>query len=255
MNKVTIIRGEIMKKILILITLLIPLLPMIICGQENLSHPLKAGIVKLEFWGERNFKTGTLTGIYPTIIQELSKRLNIEIGQHLAPYPRVMLGLKSGQFDLTITLPDNDTTLIVGEKVWTIRLGVLSRRDKPVRSSEQLKGMRVGIIRAARFEPNFDVDTTIHKIESVQHRNLLNMLEIGRIDAIASDLTILNGLIIKRGKSKKDYAEQLIINELPLHVIFSSKSSYLHLKEKVNATITEMIRDGEIENIIFKYLQ
>lgn len=244
-----------MKKILILITLLIQFIPIILYGQDSQSRPLKAGIVKLEFWGEKDLKTGLLTGIYPTIMRELSKRLQIEIEQHLAPYPRVMLGLKSGQFDLTITLPDNDSTLIVGEKVWTIRLGVLSRRDKPVSSYKQLSGLKVGIIRAARFEPKFDIDTSIHKIESVQHRNLLNMLEIGRIDAIASDLTILNGLIKKQGKLKNDYADQLIINELPLHVILSSKSSYVNLNEPINTIITEMIKEGEIENIIFKFLK
>lgn len=83
--------------------------------------------------------------------------------QVLAPYPRILKGVKSGQFDMTITLPDNDTSLIIGEKVWTISLGVLSRPDKPVVSLEQLSGLKVGIIRGANFEPGFDADTSIDK--------------------------------------------------------------------------------------------
>lgn len=224
-------------------------------AQDIKDKPIKVGIVELEFWGEQDLGTGTLTGIYPTIIRELYKRMHIETVQTLAPYPRIMNGLKSGKYDMTITLPNNDPSLIVGEKIWTIRLGVLSKHHNPVVTLEQLADLRVGVIRGAKFEPRFDEDSSIYKVESVQHENLLQMLEKDRIDAIASDLTILNGLIKERGKSQGDFAKQLVVNELSLHVILSSKSSYIHLNKKINKTISEMIEDGTIEKIVFEFIK
>lgn len=81
------------------------------------------------------------------------------------------------------------------------------------------------------------------------------MLDLYRIDTIASDLTILNGLIEKNGKTKNDYANQLVVNELSLHILLYSKSPYLYLIDEINRTISQMIEDGTIERIIFQFIQ
>lgn len=244
----------IIKKIFLITTLLVLILSDSLYAEEAVDAPLKAGIVELEYWGQQDHETGELVGIYPSVFKELSKRMNIDIVMTLAPYPRIMQGMNADKFDVTITLPD-DSSLVIGEKIWTIRLGVLSMLYRPITSLQQLADVRVGVIRGAKFEPGFDTDGSIRKVESVEHENLLQMLETGRIDAIASDLTILNGLIKKNGKTKSDYAEQLIVNELSLHVILSPRSSYMKLNEEINQTITEMIKDGTIEEIIHKYIK
>lgn len=249
---------KVLKNMLYKLIFTILILIIVICcflSDNYAAQPIKVGIVELEYWGEEDIKTGEMTGIYPSIFEELSKRLDLELVPYLAPYPRIMQGMKMGKYDMTITLPNDDDSLIVGQKVWTIRLGVLSKRHTPIDSLEQLYDLRVGVIRGAKFEENFDTDITINKLESIEHKNLLQMLDNDRIAAIASDLSILNGLIEQSGKTRDDYAKQLVVNELSLHLIFSPKSYNPELSKKITKTISQMIEDETIEKIIHQYIK
>lgn len=214
-------------------------------------------IVDLEFWGEKCDSSEELCGIYPDIFKELSKRMELPLKLVIAPYPRVINGISIGSADFTISLPKEfeDTTMVVGDELWKIQLGVLSLKSMPVTDMKQLSKMSVGTIRNAAFSEDFQRDTTIKKVPSVQHRNLLKMLRIGRIDAIASDLSIMKGIVETQPDLKQDFAEPLLVTELSLHLIMSRKSPFMERFKEINDTLKNMRDDGTIRDIVLRYLK
>lgn len=222
---------------------------------EALLAPPAVSIVALEFWGEKCKESDALCGIYPEIFRELSQRMKMPLHMSLVPYPRLINGISDGSVDFAISLPKEhyDSTYIIGVEVWRIQLGILSLDT--ITDITQLRGRRVGTIRNAAFDEEFNNDTTIIKVPSVEHINLLKMMKLGRVDAIASDLTILNGIIKQRPDLNQNFAPPLLVNELTLHLIISTQSPYIEKSAELNQTLSEMKEDGTIEKIVLKYLK
>lgn len=212
-------------------------------------------IVDLEFWGEKCGNSDSLCGIYPEIFDELSRRIDLPIRKVLVPYPRLIAGISSGNTDFAISLPKEhyDSTYLIGVEVWRIQLGILSKDT--VTALAELRGKRVGTIRNAAFDKEFNSDTAIQKVPSVGHVNLLKMMKLGRIDAIASDLGILNGILQQRLDLQMEFAPQFLVNELTLHLLVSMKSPYTRQIKKLNEALTAMKEDGTIQSIVLKYLK
>lgn len=237
-------------------TLILLLIASLLCA-GNFSPIATVYIVDLQFWGEKREQPKLLEGIYPDIFRELSKRTNIPMKQVLAPYPRVIKGLEEGSSDFTISLPKEfaDSTIILGDPVWSIKLGVLSLKSNPITSIEQMQGMRIGTIRNAAFTPEFRQDTTIRKVPSNQHTNLMKMLIMGRIDGIASDLSIMRGVLETDSTIVANFAEPLQVTELKLHFLMHYKSPYKDHFDLLNSTLQEMKADGTIRDIVLRYLK
>lgn len=236
-------------------TFLTLLIVTLICAAD-VSRTANVYIVDLQFWGEKVSDSKELQGIYPEIFRELSKRTNIPMTQILAPYPRVINGLEDGPSDFTISLPKEfeDSTIIVGDPVWSIKLGILSLKKSPIISMKQMQGMKIGTIRNAAFTPEFRQDTTIRKVPSNHHVNLMKMLIMGRIDGIASDLSIMRGVLETDSTIVADFAEPLQVTELKLHFLMHYKSPFKEQFELLNNTLQEMKADGTIRDIVLKYL-
>lgn len=235
--------------------LLILFLLCALMGKSNAVDTPVVYIVDLEFWGEKCGNSDALCGIYPEIFEELSRRMELPIRKVLVPYPRLIAGISNGSADFAISLPKEhyDSTYLIGVEVWRIQLGILSKDT--ITDLTQLRGKRVGTIRNAAFDEEFNSDTAIVKVPSVEHVNLLKMMKLGRIDAIASDLTILKGILQQRPDLQMNFAPQLLVNELTLHLIVSMESPFIQRIDELNEVLTVMKDDGTIQKIVLKYLK
>lgn len=219
---------------------------------------MHACVVELEQWGKRDTETEKFIGIYPEIFEEFSTRTGINLIYTLAPYQRTMLLVTiAGGCDFTISLPSEDIVnkVRVGDSIWTIKLGIVSKPGNHILRYDQLRGKNIGLLRGAAISPKFDTDTSFTKTTSVQFSNLLTMLEFDRIDAIAGDIEIINSIIDHKPSMKHIFATPLYLNDLPLHVIVSNESKYAEYFDEINERFIQMKEDGAIKKIIYKNLQ
>lgn len=215
-------------------------------------------VLALEQWGEFDQQTATFSGIYPEIFKEFSKRSGIQLELILAPYPRLVRMLLSRQgCELTISLPSQALldNARIGINVWHIKLGIISKPEARITYYEQLEGLNIGLLRSAKITPQFDADTSFNKITSVEFSNLLAMLELDRIDAIAGDIEIINSLISQDPSKEDQFATPLLLGQLPLHVIYSEHAQHQEQFAAINAIFEEMKNDGTIKNIIYRHLE
>ncbi len=231
-------------------------------GSEKTAHiepalPIETCVVELEHWGELDDKTHKLVGIYPEIFNEFSRRSGIKLQLKLTPYPRVVhYMLHNEGCDLTISLPS--ATLLnnanIGGNIWNIKLGIISRPDNHITQYEQLRGLRVGLLRGASINKRFDGDTTFSKVSAVNFSSLLRMLAAKRLDAVAGDIEIINSIQYQNPQARYSFASLLLLNELPLHLMASSHFTHPDVFSHINEIFMAMKRDGTIKKIIYRNL-
>ncbi|MCG8611450.1 MAG: transporter substrate-binding domain-containing protein [Pseudomonadales bacterium] len=224
-------------------------------SMESYATPLSICIVDIEKWGEEDKQTGEIKGIYPELFSAFQKRSGVEANHRIAPYPRVIESLATGLCDMSITLVAEDSSgkIQTGSKLYTIRRGVLSTRKRPVTDYQQLHGLRVGVIRHAAITSQFDHDASIKKLESVKYRNLINMVSLGRIDAVAGDIDIMHA-IIETEPNLAPFAEPLVLSELPINFMMSRKSAYLDRFTEFDQVFLRLKQEGVVRKIVHEWL-
>ncbi|MCP4321311.1 MAG: amino acid ABC transporter substrate-binding protein [Alteromonadales bacterium] len=120
-------------------------------------------VVDLKYWGELPGGSNYLVGIYPDIFRELSRRMKQPFKLKIASYERMVYSVNAGDVDFIISLPNEyeKNKLRIGINIWTIKLGRLSLKTKPITSMLQAQKVRVGMIQHAPFSPEFDQSTKI----------------------------------------------------------------------------------------------
>ena len=219
---------------------------------------IKTCVVQLAHWGEKDKKSGMLKGIYPEIFEEFSRRSGIKLNLMLAPYPRVMHFILSDDgCDLTISLPSDAVMdqAKIGVNIWTIKMGIISKPFNHIDKYHHLHGQNIGLLRGARISQKFDSDTSFNKVTFVNYSKTLKMLKADRIDAIAGDIEIINSIIHHTPKLRDRFSSPLLLTELPLHVIVSSKFRHLQYFPKLNEVFISMKDDGTIKKIIYDNLK
>ncbi|ARU56448.1 extracellular solute-binding protein, family 3 [Oleiphilus messinensis] len=221
---------------------------------RGIAAPLSICIVDIEKWGEEDKLTGEIKGVYPDLFNVFQKRSGVEAIRRLAPYPRVIESLNSGVCDISITLiATGSNDIQTGSELYTIRRGVISARDLPITQYNQMRGLRVGVIRHAAVTAQFDNDKNIEKLGSVKYRNLLNMLSLGRIDAVAGDIDIMYA-IVETEPNLAPFAEPLVLSELPINFMMSRKSAYLVRFAEFDELFLRLKEEGVVRKIVHEWL-
>ena len=119
---------------------------------------------------------------------------------------------------------------------------------------EDLKGLKVGLLRGYTYGTNFDKSTLFVKETGNSHESNLKKLAFGRLDVYPCDKLV--GIYIAM---KNNLISQLEILPVPLktmdgHIGFT-KGKHQDVMNKINKIIIEMHQNGEIEQIINQYLE
>ncbi len=216
-------------------------------------RPMTSCIIDLAYWS--NIDGNKEKGIYHDIHKAFYKRLGVKDYRIIvAPYARLISLLKNGQCDLSTTLlPQKLTGLRAGLVYWTINIGVIALQGKPLQHYEDLKTLKIGMLKEASLGLTFDSDLELTRVESTRFGHLVAMLANKRIDAIAGDLDVIAGI----AESKKVSLDKgYVMERMPLNFVMSEHSQYIKNFDQYNL-IWRKLADEEFikQRIIWHFSQ
>jgi len=117
---------------------------------------------------------------------------------------------------------------------------------------EQLRGMRIGILRGSSLEKNLQTKNFRHIVYEKNYQDLLKMLSLGGIDAIYAGYPMLTSAIEEYGFVLDDFQTGLSLGSADLYL---ASSLGLHEKEeKAWKTAYEtLLKDGTVMQLKNKY--
>lgn len=199
-------------------------------------------------WASRNAETGELEGAFIEIIRVLEQRLKQPIEVSVAPFARIDRELASGVHDCTILVPLSEELTERGTILAFHPIGFYARKEIPLRSYDDIKPLKLSVIRGGSLSPEFDNDASLHKEFDTDYLIGLRKVARGRLDAIVGAIPTLKYLAEQEGLDKY-LGEPLTVVEIPLMLQCAKNSDQLPNMPKINAALDAIKEDGTLAKI------
>lgn len=203
-------------------------------------------------WAYTNPATGENEGAFVEIIKEVERRIQQPVNITITPFARVDRQLDSGEHDCTILVPLSEQQVIQGDIVSYHPIGFIARKGVQINHYDDIKDLRISVIRGAAISPAFDNDETLKKEFDTDYVMGLRKVARGRLDAIVGAIPTLQYLI-EEENLQHQFEEPFAVTEIPLVFQCSRKSTNLDQMDKINAALLEIKSDGTLEKIRSRY--
>ncbi len=172
------------------------------------------------------------------------------------PPKRMIASLKMGTIDAIVLAESGLEGEIPGvirivTPVWIDELAVISKDYRPVRSWDELKGLRVGYLTAMLIIEN-NVPTGAERFPSQTVEQLFRMLDTDRTDVVVTSRTIAKYMIARLGLANVRYAGDTLATVNNYHFVSNRNSE---VAVRVSAALAEMERSGRIAEIARETLE
>jgi ABC-type amino acid transport substrate-binding protein len=174
-----------------------------------------------------------LAGIFPALIDELSKRTGIAMTIRLATHPRVYRELYAKRQDCTI-LADMDAKtdrpdLVKGELVSYSPFGVVTKKNSQPKNPPNTRDIKINLLKEYKIE--------------------LSKMGDGKIDEVTGSIPSI--LFYAKNKSMTHLLkEPVIVDWKPIYFMCSKNSPSLIHMEKINHAIRQMKKDTTLAKIL-----
>ena len=214
------------------------------------EKPVVSCFIDLTFWSDLD--GDKKRGIYHELHKIFFERMNISQYRIIvAPYARLRTMLQRGQCDFSTTLvAQTDENYMVGISYWTIRVGVIALKGTPIDEYDDIRHLKIGILKQASLGFQFDNDLQLTRIESQRFGQLIDMLANKRIDAIAGDLDVLEAIAEEKSIV---LGESYTMQTMPLHFVMSKNSSHADNFAAFNQQWQLMVDEGIVKDSIVKH--
>ncbi|MGF1742515.1 transporter substrate-binding domain-containing protein [Vibrio profundum] len=200
-------------------------------------------------------ENGKVTGIYYDIANEIAERANLDYVNALKPYVRTVHELKSGKTDVSIVLYNpvllgKATPLAPVFKIETLAIG---RKGVNIKSLNELKGKKVGVIRGSNFvKPELMQGIEIFSVKDNQQA--MRMLHAGRLDAFIGVNIGVYYSMNKFGYARSEFGIPYVANSQSTFLYVSDKFTDKQSLKALKAAVEQMSQDGTIQKITEKYI-
>ncbi len=230
---------------------------------------------QLLFLGEENvppysyMENGQQKGTDYDVIQEVAKRMKIQVNIKFTPWKRMKVFVEKGRCDAGFTMfyvKEREKFGIYARPPLhysTYSVFVKKGHEFPFDSVRDLYGKKVGNVRGYKIGENFDkaVEEGRITVEEVSHKQLnIKKLAGGRIECFVSHHDTTLAAMKKMGFSGNIVPLQKPIKESKeAFLIFSKAGKNIANKEefvkKFSSVLEKMKQDGTIQKICDKYLK
>ncbi|MCG8567088.1 MAG: transporter substrate-binding domain-containing protein [Desulfobacterales bacterium] len=201
-------------------------------------------------------------GINHAILEAIGHRLGVKLSYRTAAFQRRLFFMKNGTVDFMIGLlkrPDREAYIHFLSPPYKRRSDTVfflpsSLSSGTIRTYEDLKKLRIGVVNAAHHFEKFDADITLKKEKAPNLESNFHKLLLGRVDAIISSETGGIDLIHRMGRCQGvRIADFRYSRAKEVYVGISKKSKLMAELPRLEQVIGGMIQEGEIHRIIVEY--
>src|SRR5690625_4331444 len=143
--------------------LILLIYPLPLSATQSVVATLKFITIDVAPWAALDPHGQEIDGAYFDIVHELQTRTGYQIQTSVTPFARVDRELESGYQDCTMLVPRPDTLVVTGELVFNHSLGAIARKDLPLNTYEDLRELRISVLRGGSLNERFDTDDTLTK--------------------------------------------------------------------------------------------
>lgn len=196
------------------------------------------------------------TGIYVDILRAAAAEAGIGLRFIETPYARGFAMMEAGDADIMLgpnRTPEREAYLLYLDpalpaepKAVVLRPGAL-----PVATYDDLRGLRIAVLRGARYFPRFDADETMTRIPTGDYESALRLLSGDRADAVIIPELQARWLLRRLGANLQ-FAEFRAPGE-PSHIVLARNSPLPGIAGRLEAALRRLQRDGEIARILKLY--
>lgn len=205
-------------------------------------------------WAWSNKETGKYEGMFPEIVEEISKRSGYKINIALTPYARINRELETARQDCTILISEDARSKITkqGELVFNHPMGVIAHKNVKLDSYTDLSELTISLLRGSTISKQFDTDAGLQKAYDTDYVISLNKIQHGRLEAVAGAIPTIQYLAAQKGLTSM-LGKPLQLSFKPIYLQCANKSKNLQLMPELNKIIQDMHKDNSISKIIKKF--
>jgi len=195
------------------------------------------------------------SGIYYDLAEMLADETGYKAEHYIYPYARIIHELKSGQTDVTIMFKYQELEEFVTyiAPLPSIKNVVVGLKGKSVHSIDELQGKSIAYLRGAKFSQIIDNDSNIEKHYTKDFRKAVEMLAIGRVDAIIGPYEALLLAAKEVGFSTKSLGKPWVVSERVPWLQISKKSQHKASISRLLMTFKKILQRGELDILRRKY--
>ncbi|WP_250832292.1 substrate-binding periplasmic protein [Marinobacter sediminum] len=206
----------------------------------------------------RILENGQRTGLYVDIFEEISARLGWKVHYREAPFRRVLRMMRLGEVDVMLgPLQTNERKKMMEFVVPAFpperRLFFYADEANRIERYSDLYGKRIGVLEGASYFSRFDRDEQLTKESAPRYKNLMLMLQKGRVDLVIAP----------------ELVGKYTINALDMDVTVSpffvpGKRSYIAVAKSspvaayaddIRAALKLIEMEGIYEDLVLKYME
>lgn len=205
-------------------------------------------------WQKNDEPQGLLVDIAKAVDKALSVRNNYAV----APVPRVLRSIKSGEYDFSIIYHGQKLNRQVDHvlDVGCIRTAVVSIRDRPVKKIDDMNGMRVAYSSSGYFADNFLPKLDLDGMAVANSDIMFRMALRGRLDAFVIDDAVLQGYRLELDPGRRQtvvqwqsFAQPFYLESLRLAVTSSFDNKHVALKKRMRGLLGDASFVSDLQEI------
>lgn len=199
---------------------------------------------------------GEITGYHYDFLTALEEKSGICMDKQLLPHSRAKRNIQIGAHDGGIlahsTNLDADVEYIT--KILTSETVIIPKKGLSLNSYQNLPKITIARIRRVNFGDALDNASNITFIDVPDYKHGLQLIERGRVDAIAGNNLGLSIIIDNLEMAEElNLQEKVIIGEREVWLVLSNKSKYLNKADQLREAAQTIIDKGVLDNILKKY--
>lgn len=228
---------------------------LLLIGASAESTPLRIITIHGPPWGFID-GDGKPTGMMYEISNRIAETAGLPYTNALIPYARTAVEIESGRADFVLRFGNAhlDRAAIAVVPIITMPIVLVGPRGVHYRSLEELHGKSVGVVRTSKYVDAFDSDTAIDKYPVNDYLIMARMIATGRLDAgVGSSAGLYYGAFLA-GIKPEQLGAPLVLGENQFILYFSIKNAKPETVKALRNAVNTLCRNGEIRNIVHKYL-
>lgn len=206
----------------------------------------------------RILEGGKQTGLYLDIFEQVAERLGWEVLYREAPFRRVLRMMQMGEVDIMLgplRTPDRESLMEFVAPAFPPERRLFFYLDESNRINRysDLKGKRIGVLEGASYFPRFDDDDSLYKEPAPRYRNLMLMMQKGRVDVVIAPELV--GIHTVNELGIRVSVSPFFVPGARSYIAVAKNSPVLTYADDIRAALKLVEMEGIHENLVLKYLE